>query len=78
MVTKAKKTIGGRIKSWVIAAVILVFLFEMFSSMVFFQKYGTAPLATVQLVKKYTDKSVPQSLYHKMPVFHPGFIGEPI
>jgi hypothetical protein len=68
MNTNPKKTFGGRFKSWIIATVILLFLFEMLSSMIFFQKYGTAPLATIQLVKKFTGKTVPQSLYHKMHV----------
>jgi lysophospholipase L1-like esterase len=68
MNTNPGKTFGGRFKSWLTATIVLVFLFEMLCSMIFFQKYGTAPLATIQLIKKYTDKTVPQSLYHQMHV----------
>jgi hypothetical protein len=66
MNTGKQKTLWVRFRSWIITLLVLLFLFEMFSSMIFFQKYGTAPLAIVQLIKKYTEKSVPQTLYHKM------------
>jgi lysophospholipase L1-like esterase len=66
MAQPSKKSAWGKIKYWAIMLIVLAFLFEMFSSMVLFRKYSTAPLAIMQLLKKYTDNSPSLSLYHKM------------
>lgn len=63
-----QKSFWIRLRNWVIFISVVAFSFELFSSMVFFQKYGTAPIALVQLIKKLTVKSPPASLYHKMHV----------
>lgn len=66
MAQQPKRSAAKTIVNWAILLLVVIFLVEMFSSMVFFRKYGTAPLAILQLAKKYSSNSPSLAQYHKM------------
>jgi hypothetical protein len=66
MSSSSGKNFGKAIKYWIVTLLILFFLFEMVSAMIFSRKYAVGSLASVYLVERFMYTHPDLDLYHKM------------